>query len=55
MATDTPSDITATATEESPVRQRLEVKLGAKRVKKAFDRAYRDLAKHARIKGFRPG
>lgn len=49
------SDIHATASEESPIRHRVEVTLEAKRVRKAFDRAYRDLAKHARIKGFRPG
>ncbi len=50
-----PPDITATATEESPIRHRVEIQLGAKRVRKAFDKAYRDLAKQARIKGFRPG
>lgn len=55
MAAESISDITATATEESPVRHRIDVRLDAKRVRKAFDRAYRDLAKHARIKGFRPG
>ena len=47
--------ITATATEESPVAHRVEVRIERKRVRKAFDRAYRDLAKQARVKGFRPG
>lgn len=47
--------ITATSTEQSPVRHRIEVRVGVERVRKAFDRAYRDLAKRARVKGFRPG
>jgi trigger factor len=54
MSEPTP-DITARSVEETPVRHRLEVQLGAGRVRQAFDRAYRDLARHARIKGFRPG
>lgn len=49
------TDITATSSEETPIRHRVEVTLSASRVRKAFDRAYRDLAKQARIKGFRPG
>ncbi|MGH0033238.1 MAG: trigger factor [Myxococcota bacterium] len=52
---DANSDITATASQETPIRHRVEVQIGAARVRKAFDRAYRDLAKQARIKGFRPG
>jgi trigger factor len=55
MSAESTSDITARSVEESPVRHRLEVQLGAGRVRQAFDRAYRDLARHARIKGFRPG
>jgi trigger factor len=55
MSAESTSDITARSVEETPVRHRLEVQLGAGRVRKAFDRAYRDLARQARIKGFRPG
>jgi trigger factor len=55
MSAESPSDIQARSVEESPVRHRLEVQLGAGRVRGAFDRAYRDLARNARIKGFRPG
>lgn len=55
MSEESPSDITASSTAESPVRHRLEVQLGAARVRKAFDRAYRDLGRRVRVKGFRPG
>ena len=54
MTSQPSSDTPATATEETPVRHRVEVQLAAKLVRKAFDRAYRDLAREARIKGFRP-
>jgi trigger factor len=37
------------------VAQRLEVRVQAERVGKAFDRAYRELARQVRVKGFRPG
>jgi trigger factor len=47
--------LSAVATQESPVRQRVEVRVPASQVRKAFDRAYRDLGKQVRIKGFRPG
>ena len=47
--------IHAEAIEEGPVTHRVDVRVDAKRVRKAFDRAYRDLAKQARVKGFRPG
>ena len=47
--------IHAEATEEGPVTHRVDVRVDAKRVKQAFDRAYRDLAKQVRVKGFRPG
>jgi len=41
--------------EESPVLHRLEVELPPERVHRAFERAYRDLGRKARIRGFRPG
>ena len=47
--------IRVTSTEESPVAYALAVEVDAKRVGKAFDRAYRDLAKKVQVKGFRPG
>jgi trigger factor len=50
-----PGTISAVATEETPVRHRIEVTVEASRVDREFDRAYRDLGKRARIKGFRPG
>ncbi len=48
-------DVRVTTHEESPVIRRLEVEVEPARVRKAFDRAYRDLAKRARVPGFRPG
>lgn len=41
--------------ETSSVTRSLEVEVPKARVRKAFDGAYRDLAKKARVKGFRPG
>ena len=41
--------------EETPILHRLEVEVDGQHVKRAFDRAYKDLAKQARVKGFRPG
>jgi trigger factor len=41
--------------EESPILHRLEVEVGAARVRSAFDRAYRDLARRVPVRGFRPG
>lgn len=41
--------------EESSVLRRLAVEIDAARVKRAFDRAYRELAKSVAVKGFRPG
>jgi len=41
--------------ESTPILHTIEVEVDASRVRKAFDRAYRDLAKRVRIKGFRPG
>jgi trigger factor len=42
-------------TPEGPVLQRIEVEVDPGRVELAFERAYRELAKHARVRGFRPG
>ncbi|MBW2384746.1 MAG: trigger factor [Deltaproteobacteria bacterium] len=49
------SELTVECTEMGPVIRRLSVEVDPVRVDKAFERAYRDLAKTARIKGFRPG
>jgi trigger factor len=38
-----------------PVRRTLEIEVDAKRVRHAFDRAYRNLARSVRVRGFRPG
>ncbi len=47
--------VSVSTTETSPIRRLLAVEVSAARVQKAFDRAYRDLARSARVKGFRPG
>jgi len=49
------SSIRVTATKEGAVAYSLAVEVEAKRVGKAFDRAYRDLGKKVHVKGFRPG
>jgi trigger factor len=49
------SDLGVVASEEGPSRRRVEVTVPLARVRRAFDRAYRDIAKNARVKGFRPG
>ena len=41
--------------ERTPIHHTIAIEVDASRVRKAFDRAYRDLAKQVRIKGFRPG
>jgi trigger factor len=41
--------------EQTPILHTIEIEVDAPRVRKAFDRAYRDLAKQVRVKGFRPG
>ncbi len=41
--------------EQTPILHTIEIEVEASRVRKAFDRAYRDLAKQVRVKGFRPG
>ena len=43
------------AHEESAVARRLEVRVPAARVAQAFERAYGELARSARVRGFRPG
>ena len=48
-------EVDVVAQEEGPGLRRLEVTVPEARVRKAFDRAYKDLAKTARVKGFRPG
>jgi trigger factor len=48
-------EITVAAHEESSVVRRLEVAVAAPDVRRAYDRAYRDLGRSARIRGFRPG
>lgn len=47
--------LSAVVSEESAIRRRVDVRVPAVLVRKAFDRAYRDLVKQVRIKGFRPG
>jgi trigger factor len=41
--------------EEGPIARWLEVVVAAERVRRAYDRAYRDLARRVRVRGFRPG
>ncbi len=41
--------------ESTPILHTIEIEVDASRVRKAFDRAYRDLARQVRVKGFRPG
>jgi trigger factor len=54
MSDDT-SDLAVVANEESPSLRRLDVTVAQPRVARAYERAYRDIAKNARVKGFRPG
>ncbi|MCG8590274.1 MAG: trigger factor [Proteobacteria bacterium] len=49
------SDLSVTTTEESPVLRKLEAEVDVRRVRKAFDKAYRELGRSVRVKGFRPG
>jgi trigger factor len=49
------SDLAVVASQESPSLRRLEITVPLARVRRAYDRAYRDIAKNARVKGFRPG
>ncbi len=50
-----PSEVQVQSEAESPILHRVEVEVAAKRVAKAFDRAYRELARQVNVKGFRPG
>lgn len=50
-----PPEFEAEAREEGPSAHRVEVRVAQAAVDKAFDRVYRDLARTARVKGFRPG
>ncbi len=54
-ASESQDDLQALASEESPILHKVEVRVGARRVGKAFDHAYRDLAKQVQVKGFRKG
>ena len=55
MAPTEDSSLCVSMTETSSVIRTLEVEVDAKRVRKAFDRAYRDLGRRVRVRGFRPG
>jgi trigger factor len=57
MTSDTGSDSTlrVTTSEPGPLVRQLEVEVDARHVRRAFDRAYRELARQARVRGFRPG
>lgn len=48
-------DIRVEVVAESAILQTLAVEVAARRVDKAFDRAYQGLRKEVRVKGFRPG
>ena len=47
--------VRVTSEEVSPVVRSLGVEVDASRVSRAFERAYRELAKKVRVRGFRPG
>ncbi len=49
------SSIRVETIESTPILHTIEIEVDASRVSKVFDRAYRDLAKRVRVKGFRPG
>ena len=55
MAATENSSLTVSTTAPSSVTRTLEVEVDAKRVRKVFDRAYRDLGRRVRVRGFRPG
>ena len=48
-------EVQVEVTEEGPVIRSMRVEVDARRVSKAFTRAYKDLGRQARVKGFRPG
>ena len=47
--------VSVTSQEESEVLHKLEVSVAAERVGRAYDSAYRNLARQAPVRGFRPG
>jgi len=49
------SSIRVNAIEETSVVRTLEVSVDVRRVQRAYDRAYQDLAKRVPVRGFRPG
>ncbi|MAE96130.1 MAG: trigger factor [Deltaproteobacteria bacterium] len=49
------SPISVETTETSAIQRSLRVEVDAKRVRKAFDRAYKDLGRQVQVRGFRPG
>jgi len=53
--TDAATTVRATAQEAGPVARVLAVEVPAERVRRAFDGAYRELARRVQVKGFRPG
>jgi trigger factor len=55
MAATEDSSLCVSTIETSPVIRTLEVEVDAERVRGAFDRAYRDLGRRVRVRGFRPG
>ena len=50
-----PGGVRVQAKQASPGVHTLEVDVDVSRVRRAFDQVYRELAKRARIPGFRPG
>jgi len=48
-------EIRIDASEEGPVVRRVEVVVAPRRVRRAFERAYRELSRSVRVRGFRPG
>jgi trigger factor len=49
------SAISVETLEQGPISHTIEVEIDAARVKKSFDRAFRELARETNVKGFRPG
>jgi trigger factor len=49
------SAISVETIEQGPISRTIEVEVDAARVKKSFDRAFRELAQETNVKGFRPG
>lgn len=55
MAETDAAAVRATAEEAGPVARLLAVEVPAERVRRAFEGAYRELARRVQVKGFRPG